>query len=133
MEMSKKQTLKAWLKSWLLFLVAVLVILGIPTYYVTFLTPKNSLELYQAIAFAEDFGEAKKLMQKEYEGNFREEDFEFISGTEDSPKRIGQLSLFEYDKKTFVIMTSPGTSKLEVLAVDELPKDVREYFLELGQ
>ena len=28
-------------------------------------------------------------------------------------------------------MTSPGTEKLHVLKVEELPEDVREYFLEL--
>ena len=133
MENSGAQTLKTWLKSWLLFLVLVFLILGAPTYYVNFHTPKNSLELYQAIAFADDFQEATTLMLEGYEGNFREEDFEFFSKLDQSPKRIGQFSIFEYDDKTFVIMTSAGTSKLEVLAVDELPKDVRDYFLQLGQ
>ena len=132
MENSGAQTLKTWLKSWLLFLVLVFLILGAPTYYVTFHTPKNSLELYQAIAFADDFEEATKLMLEGFEGNFREEDFAFISNLDQSPKQIGQFSLFEYDDKTFVIMTTPGTNKLEVLAVDELPKNLRDYFLHLG-
>ena len=30
-------------------------------------------------------------------------------------------------------MTSPGTERLNVLAVDELPKDIRNYFLQLVQ
>ena len=68
-------------------------------------------------------------MLEGYEDNFKEEDFEFIKKLDTSPNRIGQFTLLEYDERTFVIMTSPGTKKLEVLAVDELPKDIRDYFL----
>jgi len=124
---SKKMTLKEWIT----FLILVVVILGGTTYYVVFYTPKNSIELYQAIAFADDFEEVKKLMLEGYEDNFKEEDFEFIKRLDTSPNSIGQFTLFEYDERIFVIMTSPGTKRLKVLAVDELPKDIRNYFLQL--
>ena len=129
MEISKKKTLK----NRITFLILVLVIVGGATYYDVFYTPKNSLELYQAIAFADDFEEVKKLMLEGYEDNFKEEDFEFIKRLDTSPNRVGQFTLFEYDERTFVIMTSPGTKRLKVLAVDELPKDIRNYFLQLAQ
>lgn len=119
------------MKNLIAFLILVLVIVGGATYYDVVYTPKNSLELYQAIAFADDFEDVKKLMLDRYEDNFKEEDFEFINSLNTSPNRVGQFSFFEYDERTFVIMTSPGTKKLEVLAVDELPKDIRNYFLQL--
>ncbi|WP_313893620.1 hypothetical protein [Psychrobacillus sp.] len=129
MEISKKKTLK----NRITFLILVLVIVGGATYYDVFYTPKNSLELYQAISFADDFEDAKKLMLDGYEDNFKEEDFEFINSLDASPNRVGQFTFLEYDERTFVIMTSPGTKKLEVPAVDELPKDIRNYFLQLAQ
>ncbi|WP_342505952.1 hypothetical protein [Sporosarcina sp. FSL K6-2383] len=129
MEISKKNTLK----NRIAFSLLVLVIVGGATYYEVFYTPKNSLELYQAISFANDFEDVKKLMLDGYEDNFKEADFEFINSLDTSPNRVGQFTFFEYDERTFAIMTSPGTKKLEVLAVDELPKDIRNYFLQLGQ
>lgn len=129
MEISKKNTLK----NRIAFSLLVLVIVGGATYYEVFYTPKNSLELYQAISFADDFEDVKKLMLDGYEDNFKEADFEFINSLDTSPNRVGQFTFFEYDERTFAIMTSPGTKKLEVLAVDELPKDIRNYFLQLGQ
>lgn len=38
----------------------------------------------------------------------------------------------EFDETSYVIMTSPGTERLKILAVEALPEDVREFFLELG-
>ena len=129
MEISKNKILKNRIS----FLILALIIVGGATYYDVFYTPKNSLELYQAITFADDFEEAKKLMLEGYEDNFKEEDFEFINRLDTSANSVGQFTIFEYDEKTFVIMTSPGTKRLNVLAVDELPKDIRNYFLQLAQ
>ena len=129
MEISKKKTLK----NRITFLIFVLVIVSGAMYYEVFYTPKNSLELYQAISFADDFEDVKKLMLDGYEDNFKDADFEFINSLDTSPNRVGQFTIFEYDDRTFVIMTSPGTKKLEVLAVDELPKDIRNYFLQFTQ
>ena len=55
MEISKKKTLRDRIS----FLILVLVIVGGAMYYDVFYTPKNSLELYQAITFADDFEERK--------------------------------------------------------------------------
>lgn len=127
MRFLKKTTLNEKI---LLFIIAV-VGFGALNYYVYFYTPKDSLELYQAIAFADDFEEAQKHMLKGYEANFKKEDFEFINKLENSPNTISQLTLFEYNGKTYVISTTPGQSRLEVLAVEELPEEIRNYFLQL--
>ncbi|MFD2445476.1 hypothetical protein ACFSO7_16050 [Bacillus sp. CGMCC 1.16607] len=120
------------LKEWISFFTFVFILGGAVTYYVMVFTPKNSLELYQAISFAEDFDEVQKLMLQGYEDNFKEEDFEFIKSMNTRANKINQFTLFEYDEKAFVVMTSPGTKKLKVLSVEELPKDIRNYFLEIA-
>lgn len=114
--------------SWLRLLVTAFIIISAIACYEYFLIPKNSLELYQEIAFAENYNKAQKIVLEGYESNFNKEDFEYINRNDTSPERISQLTLLEYESKTFVIMTSPGTEKMKVLAVEELPEELSEYF-----
>ncbi|WP_060206381.1 hypothetical protein [Sporosarcina koreensis] len=111
-----------------IFLVAAL-ILGGGLYYEYFFTPKNSLELYQAIKFADNIDEVHELFLDGYEVNFTEEDFQYIQ--DHTANRVGQFTLFEYNAKSYVIMTSPGSEKLKVLAIEELPDEIRVFFSEL--
>lgn len=120
---------KRTIKDWIVFILIASISAGGLLYYVYFLTPKNSLELYQALHFAEDFEEVKKLMLAGYAENFKEVDFEYIQNN--SADHISQFTLFEYNGKSYVIMTSPGTKRLKVLGVEELPKNLRSFFLEL--
>ncbi|WP_339146638.1 MULTISPECIES: hypothetical protein [unclassified Sutcliffiella] len=106
-------------------------IVGVAIYYVLFYTPKNSLELYQAIRFSKSYEELSELMLEGYNGNFPEEDYDFMSHLDNSPNSISQFTLFEYKEKTYLIMTTPGTNRLQVLDVKELPEEVRNYFLAL--
>ncbi|GGD14698.1 hypothetical protein [Pontibacillus salipaludis] len=98
-------------------------------YYVYFFTPKNSMELYQQLHFSEDIKKAKELILEGYEDNLTEEDFKFI--TNNPVDQISQFTLFEYNEKSYVIMTSPGTERLKILTVKELPEDLREFFMDL--
>lgn len=101
-------------------------------YYKMYFTPKNSLELYQALAFAENFESVqKKLMEKGYEGNITEEDFNAIK--EGSMYKPSQFTVFEYYGKSFLIETTPGTERLKILSVRELPEDIRRFFSELPE
>lgn len=125
---------KMSLKSRLITGITVFVILISVNYYFHLFKPENSLDLYQSMTFADDFEEAQSLMLEGYEANFKEEDFEFINGTNTVANSISQFALFEYDEKSYLIMTSPGTQgirKLKVLVVEELPTEIRDYFLEL--
>ncbi|UAL49583.1 hypothetical protein K7887_13930 [Sutcliffiella horikoshii] len=124
------------LKSRLITGIMIFVVLISVSYYIHLFKPKNSVDLYQSMSFADDFEEAQSLVLEGYEANFKEEDFEFINGTDTRANRISQFTLFEYDEKSYLIMTSPGTQgirKLKVLAVEELPTEIRDYFLELSQ
>ncbi|WP_422124467.1 hypothetical protein DHX103_06520 [Planococcus sp. X10-3] len=125
------RTKKRSAKELIAFMLVCLLIIGGSIYYVLFYSPKNSLELYQDIAFADDFDEMKKLMLEGYEGNFTEEDFNYINSLGNAPTSVGQFTLFEYNDRSFVILTSPGTDRLKVLNVEEAPEEIREYFLEL--
>lgn len=123
----QKKTLKEQWRA----LILLLLLFGLAIYYNLFFIPKHSLELYQALSFAKDFEEAQEVVLDGYEGYFKEEDFEFINRWDTSAERISQFTLFEYDEKTYLIMTTPGTERLKVLSVEELPEDIREYFLAL--
>ncbi|ALS77393.1 hypothetical protein AUO94_01475 [Planococcus kocurii] len=108
----------------------ILIINGVLIYSLYFSKPRNSLELYQAIAFADDFEQVQNLNLAGYEDNFKKEDFDYIKSEKSIANSISQMTLFAYDEKTYVIMTSPGTRKLKILTVEELPKDIRDYFSE---
>lgn len=95
-----------------------------------FYKPTNSIELYQSIAFSEDFEEGQELMLEGYESNLKEEDYNYISREINSPYKVNQFTLFEYGNKTYILLTTPGTKKVEVLKVEELPVEIRNYFLE---
>lgn len=124
---SKKKT---WSDRFAIYILAAIIFGGL-IYYNFFLTPKNSIELHQKLQFADDFEQAQKYVLEGYEDNFSEEDFDFIQ--ENNANRVGQFSLFEYNGKSYVIMTSPGTEKLKVLDVKELPEEAREFFWEFGK
>lgn len=117
------------LKVWILFISFSLMCVFGSIYYVYFYTPKNSLELYQAISFADNFEDVQKLILEDYEDNFKKEDFTYMNRLDTNANNVSQFALFEYDEKTFVIMTSPRTSKLKILAVEELPIGIRNYFI----
>ncbi|WP_096200043.1 hypothetical protein [Bacillus sp. FJAT-45350] len=117
-------------KTLISYIIITALLIGITTYYLLFFTPKNSLELYQAISFADDFEEGQNIMLEGYEENFKKEDFEYISRLDTTASRVGQFTLIEFSEKTYMVMTTPGTGRLQVLAVEELPKEIRDYFLE---
>ncbi|MFE8701502.1 hypothetical protein ACFYKX_12935 [Cytobacillus sp. FJAT-54145] len=104
-------------------------------YYLYLFKPKNSIDLYQSISFADNFEDAQGLMLEGYEANFKEEDYEYMKSLDTSANSVRQFALFEYDEKSYLVMTSPGTQgikKLKILAVEELPTEIRDYFLEIS-
>ncbi|GGA80615.1 hypothetical protein [Ornithinibacillus halotolerans] len=118
-------------KDWITFAIITFIIIGGAVYYVLFFTPKNSLELYQELHFADNFEDVQKHMLEGYEDNFSEEDFNYIQNN--VAKSVSQYTVFEYNQKSYIIMTSPGTERLKILTVEELPEEVRQFFLELSR
>ena len=122
-------TKKRTLKDWIIYIVISVIIIAAAIYFMLFFKPRNSLELYQELHFSESFEEVQKQMLDGYEDNFTEEDFNYIQSY--MPSQIGQFTLFDYNSKSYVIMTTPGTEILKVLAVEELPEEVRMFFSKL--
>ena len=118
-------------KNWIVFAIITFIMIGGAVYYVLFFTPKDSLELYQELHFADDFEDVQKYMLEGYEDNFSEEDFNFIQNN--VAKSVSQYTVFEYNQKSYLIVTSPGTKRLKILAVEELPEEVRQFLLELAR
>lgn len=108
---------------------AALLVFGGLVFYKLFYTPKNSLELYQAMAFTDDMADIEKLFLDGYDVNLTKEDLQYFR--DNRPNRIGQFTLFEYNMKSYVIMTAPQGNKLKVLSVEELPEEIREFFSEI--
>jgi hypothetical protein len=115
-------------KDWVIFIIVTFMILGGVVYFTQVLKPKNSLDLYQSISFANDFDEAQELTLEGYEKYFKEEDFEYIHDKFNQADSIKQFTLFEYEEKTYMVMTTPGTERLKILSVEELPEEMKSYF-----
>lgn len=109
-----------------LILILVLLI-SIPFIYKVVIQPKNALEMYQMVKFAEDFNEVRGHVLEGYEGNVSEELYNEVKNTDLSPEKVRQFTVFEYENETYFIETSPGTMKLKVLGLDKVPEEVHEY------
>ncbi|WP_270181266.1 hypothetical protein [Alkalihalobacillus sp. CinArs1] len=114
------------------FYLLYLLLAGVFFYYFVCMSPKNSVELYETISFSEDYEAVQSLVLKGYEANFKEEDFISLQKLGPTMNRVSQVTLLEYENRTFLVMTSPGTEQLKVLAVEELPEEIRSYFLGLN-
>ncbi|GAQ19274.1 YsdB [Oceanobacillus picturae] len=115
------------LKGWIIFIALILIIVGGSLYYVHFFTPKDSLELYQELTFADDYEDVKKHVLDGYEDNFSEGDFNYIQNNS------AKFTIFDYDDKSYLVMTSPGTERLKIHAVEELPEEMRMFFLGISE
>ena len=81
-------------KTKMAIIILALMVISLLLYQEYFLKPKNSLELYQSIAFSDDFEEAQEFMLEEYESNMKEKDYDFISKLGNSPNQIAQFTQF---------------------------------------
>ena len=103
-------------------ILALLVVVS-PIIYWFMTNPSNSLELMQTLRNS-DNPESLYLDSK----NIDYESIEYIQ-EEFSPNMISQFTLLEFDEKTYLIQTTPGTAKMKIIAIEELPVEIREYFI----
>ena len=105
--------------------IALLIIVSIPIFERLLTYPSNSLELMQTLRNSEN--PASLFME---EKKFDAEIVEYIQ-EEFSPNMVQQFTILEFDEKSFLIQTTPGTTKLEIINIEELPEEMRNYFLSL--
>ena len=108
----------------ILAIIFALLIVAAPIIYWAITNPSNSLALMQTLRNSENpeslFLDPKNIDYKSIE--YIQEEF--------GPNMITQITLLEFDEKTFLIQTTPGTKKMKIIAIEELPIEIREYFIE---
>ncbi|MER2153935.1 MAG: hypothetical protein ABS917_07085 [Solibacillus sp.] len=104
-------------------IIAVLIIVSIPIFEWLLTNPSNSLELMQTLRNSEN---PESLFMDE--NNFDAEIVEYIQ-EEFNPNMVKQFTILDFDEKSFLIQTTPGTTKLEIINIEELPEEIRDYFL----
>ena len=108
----------------ILAIIFALLIVSAPIIYWAITNPSNSLELMQTLRNSENpeslFLDPKNIDYKSIE--YIQEEF--------NPNMITQITLLEFDEKTYLVQTTPGTKKMKIIAIEELPIEIREYFIE---
>ncbi|WP_342575838.1 hypothetical protein MHH37_08265 [Solibacillus sp. FSL K6-1781] len=104
-------------------IIAVVFIVSISMIEWLLTNPSNSLELMQTLRNAEN---PESLFMDE--NNFDADSVEYIQ-EEFSPNMVKQFTILEFDEKSFLIQSTPGTTKWEIINIEELPKEIKEYFL----
>ena len=117
---------------WAILSFLLLIIIGLIIYNGFFNKPKDSVQLYEEMALVEDVEKIRGLMVDGFENNFKVKDIAYIQHPENTASQIRQLTLLEYDEKSFVMSTTPGTKKLEVYTIEELPEDIKAYFANMA-
>lgn len=117
---------------WAILSFLLLIIIGLIIYQSFFNKPQDSVQLYEKIAYVEGIEQVNELMVAGFEDHFKAEDITYIQRPENTAQQIRQVTLFEYEDRSFVITTTPGTKKLEVYAIEELPEEMRAFFTEMA-
>ncbi|NYF25845.1 hypothetical protein [Sporosarcina sp. JAI121] len=115
----------------IIIVILLAIIMLVPVYFQIAYKPRNSIELYRAIQFSEDYREAQKLSLKGYEKDFSKEIYEKIVNSSTSPNSVNQFTVLRYDGESYIIETTPGRTKLEILRVVKLPEELKDYLSEL--
>lgn len=106
----------------ILVFILFLLLLVVPIINWTITNPSNSLELMQKLRNSDNL-ESLFINTK----NINYESIKYIQ-EEFDPNLISQFTLLEFDKKTYLIQTTPGTEKMKIIAIQELPTEIRDYF-----
>ena len=112
------------MKRRILFFILLLLLLFAPTINWAITNPSNSLELMQKLRNSDNpeslFVDSKNI---DYESiNYIQKKFD--------PNMVSQFTLLEFDEKTYAIQTTPGTKKMKIISIEELPNEIREFFIE---
>ena len=112
------------MKKKIVAIIFALLIVASPTIHWAITNPSNSLELMQTLRNSDNleslFLDSESIDYKSIK--YIQEEFD--------PNMITQITLLEFDEKTYLIQTTPGTKKMKIITIEELPVEIREYFIE---
>lgn len=101
-----------------------LLIVGAPLVYWLLTNPSNSVALMQALRNADD--------PTAFYVNGADVDEQHIAYIQEhfDVQAVSQFTVLEFDEKAYVVETTPGTRKMNIIAIEELPEDMRAYLTE---
>ncbi len=102
-------------------------------YHKIYLSPSNSIEMYRAIYNTDEYEQVKQLVAGEGTEAFSQADYEYIRNVKNHPQEISQFTVLDFQDTAYLIRTTPGTEKLKIIQVNQLPADLQAYFQELGK
>lgn len=108
------------------------IIIAFPFMYKVVIKPKNALEMYQAVRSTVDYDQLEKLILEGYEKNVPVELYDEIINSSSDPNKIRQFTVVQYADETYLLETSPGTMKLNILGLDKAPDEIRDYLSTLN-
>ncbi|MGM9951183.1 MAG: hypothetical protein ACI33P_13710 [Lysinibacillus sp.] len=97
-------------------------------YTAVFQKPSNSIGLYHKMLATKELEDIEHLLLNSEA--LSKEDYEYITALENSPYMISQYTLFSFHEVSYLITTTPGTDKLQIIQVDKVPEDIQSYLVE---
>ena len=97
-------------------------------YTVIFQKPSNSIGLYHKMLATDELEDMEDLLFTSEA--LSQEDYEYITALGNSPYMISQYTLFSFHEVSYLITTTPGTDKLQIIQVDKVPEDIQSYLAE---
>ena len=95
---------------------------------VIFQKPSTSIGLYHKMLATDELEDMEDLLFTSEA--LSQEDYEYITALGNSPYMISQYTLFSFHEVSYLITTTPGTDKLQIIQVDKVPEDIQSYLAE---
>ncbi|WP_411953725.1 hypothetical protein ACKXGF_10770 [Alkalibacillus sp. S2W] len=98
-------------------------------YYIFYITPKSSWDLYMSIKGADDVAEIEELSHESIDIQLQEEDLNYIQ--DNLEVRIMQLTAIDFGDRSYIITTNPGNDRMEITNLEEIPSELMNELKEL--
>lgn len=112
---------------WIYTLILICLLIFGSIYYSFNIKPYNSIQLYQELNFSSEKEIQDLFLNKEVDNLLLEQISNIQSGI---PTSINQMTFLNYSDKTIMVITTPGTLQLKVIDIEQLPPEIRSYFLQ---
>lgn len=107
-------------------------VIMLPSYYLYGIRPKNSLELYQKIISSENYDDFLNLTLTEENIIIDKNVYLQMMNDPLPPDKIQQFTVIQGATNSYLIETTPGKTKIKIINMQEVPDEVRTYFMQSG-
>ncbi|MDQ0160834.1 hypothetical protein [Alkalibacillus salilacus] len=99
-------------------------------YYIFYLTPKSSWDLYMSIKGSDNVTEVEELSSDSVNIQLQQEDLNYIRNHPEV--RLMQLTAIDFGDRSYIITTDPGHDRMEITNIEEIPSEVMNELKELS-